>query len=162
MDAKEPGRFTERQVCLGQNVGDHVEALSGVSPGKLVVTDGSFFARAELERLGLPSRRRYRPPSAHPLNLAVTGGSRRNREGHRQRGRLRAGHPDPPGRCTCAVTFVRTTDKTCGTEVVFPSLGIKRALPLNEAVIIEITPEKGGPIEFACGMNMLRRSVVVE
>lgn len=45
---------------------------------------------------------------------------------------------------------------------MFPSLGIKRALPLNEAVIIEITPEKGGTLEFACGMNMLRGSVVVE
>ncbi len=45
---------------------------------------------------------------------------------------------------------------------MFPSLAIKRALPLNEAVIIETTPEKGGPLEFACGMNMLRGSVVVE
>lgn len=53
VDAKEPGRFTEREVRLGQNVGDHVEALSGVSPGELVVTDGGFFVRAELERLGL-------------------------------------------------------------------------------------------------------------
>lgn len=60
------------------------------------------------------------------------------------------------------ITLVRTTDKTCGTEVVFPSLGIKRALPLNEAVIIEITPEKGGTLEFACGMSMPRGSVVVE
>ena len=53
VDAKEPGRFTEREVRLGQNVGDHVEALSGVSPGDLVVTAGSFFVRAELERMGL-------------------------------------------------------------------------------------------------------------
>ena len=37
---------------------------------------------------------------------------------------LRAGTP-------ARITFVRTTDKTCGTEVVFPSLNIKRALPLN-------------------------------
>jgi hypothetical protein len=29
-------------------------------------------------------------------------------------------------------------DKTCGTEVVFPSLNIKRALPLNEPVVIEV------------------------
>jgi plastocyanin domain-containing protein len=44
--------------------------------------------------------------------------------------------------------------------VVFPSLNIKRALPLNEPVVIEFTPAKTG--EFACGMNMLKGVVVVE
>ena len=56
---------------------------------------------------------------------------------------------------------MRTTDKTCGTEVVFPSLNIKRALPLNEPVVIEFTPAKSGDIAFACGMNMLHGTVVV-
>ena len=60
------------------------------------------------------------------------------------------------------ITFVRTTDKTCGTEVVFPSLKIKRALPLNEPVVIEFTPAKSGDIAFACGMNMLHGTVVVQ
>jgi plastocyanin domain-containing protein len=68
---------------------------------------------------------------------------------------LRAGTP-------ARLTFVRTTDKTCGTEVVFPSLNIKRALPLNEPVIIEFTPAKAEEIAFACGMNMLRGAVVVQ
>ena len=60
------------------------------------------------------------------------------------------------------LTFLRTTDKTCGTEVVFPSLNIKRALPLNEAVVIEFTPAKSGDIAFACGMNMLHGTIVVQ
>jgi plastocyanin domain-containing protein len=38
--------------------------------------------------------------------------------------------------------FLRTTDKTCGTEVVFPTSNVKRALPLNEPVSIEFTPSK--------------------
>jgi plastocyanin domain-containing protein len=59
------------------------------------------------------------------------------------------------------ITFLRTTDKTCGTEVTFPSLNIKRALPLNEPITIEFTPAKAGEIAFACGMNMLRGTVVV-
>ncbi len=67
---------------------------------------------------------------------------------------LRAGTP-------ARITFVRTTDKTCGTEVVFPSLNIKRALPLNEPVVIEFTPAKSGDIAFACGMKMLHGSVIV-
>jgi plastocyanin domain-containing protein len=68
---------------------------------------------------------------------------------------LRAGVP-------ARLTFLRTTDKTCGTEVVFPSLNIKRALPLNQAVVIAFTPAKSGDIAFACGMSMLHGSVVVQ
>jgi plastocyanin domain-containing protein len=66
---------------------------------------------------------------------------------------LRAGVP-------ARLTFVRTTDKTCATEVVFPSLNLKRALPLNQAVVVEVTPSKG-ELTFTCGMNMLRGTIVV-
>jgi len=59
------------------------------------------------------------------------------------------------------ITFVRTADKSCGTEVVFPSLSIKRELPLNEPVEIEFMPAKAGDIAFACGLNMLHGTVVV-
>ena len=50
---KEPGRFIEREVRLGQTSGEQVEIVSGVQPGDVVVTEGSFFVRAERERLGL-------------------------------------------------------------------------------------------------------------
>jgi plastocyanin domain-containing protein len=36
-----------------------------------------------------------------------------------------------------------------------PSPNVKRALPLNEPVVIEFTPASGD-IAFACGMNMLK------
>ena len=68
---------------------------------------------------------------------------------------LRAGTP-------ARITFVRTTDKTCGTAVVFPALNITRALPLNEPVEIEFTPAEPGDFAFACGMNMLHGIVVVQ
>ena len=48
----EPGKFTEREVHLGDASGDRVEVLSGVQPGDQVVAKGSFFVRAERERLG--------------------------------------------------------------------------------------------------------------
>ena len=51
-DAQTPGRFIEREVTLGQTSGDHVEVASGIRPGDLVVTTGSFLVRAERERLG--------------------------------------------------------------------------------------------------------------
>jgi plastocyanin domain-containing protein len=57
---------------------------------------------------------------------------------------------------------VRTSDATCATEVVVPSLKIKRALPLNQPVTLEFTPQKTGDIEFVCGMGMLRGTIVVQ
>jgi Cu+-exporting ATPase len=68
---------------------------------------------------------------------------------------VRAGSP-------AQITFVRTTDKTCATEVVFPSLNIQRALPLNQPVTIAFTPSASGEIGFVCGMNMLRGTIVVQ
>lgn len=68
---------------------------------------------------------------------------------------LRAGAP-------ARITFVSTTNKTCGTEVVFPCLNIKRALPLNQPVAIEFTPAKPRDIAFACGLNLLHGTVVVQ
>lgn len=57
------------------------------------------------------------------------------------------------------ITFRRTTDQTCGTEVVFPAQNIRKALPLNEPVEVQLTPA-AGTIAFACGMDMLRGSIV--
>jgi len=56
----EPGKFIEREVRLGPASGDQVEVVSGVQPDDQVVSKGSFFVRAERERLGL------RPASGSP------------------------------------------------------------------------------------------------
>jgi len=45
------GRFVERPVTLGATFGDVVEVLAGLTPGERVVTEGSFFLRAEAARL---------------------------------------------------------------------------------------------------------------
>ena len=39
---------------------------------------------------------------------------------------------------------------------------IRRELPLNQPVDIEFTPSKTGNVDFVCGMNMLRGTIVVE
>ncbi len=162
-----PGQFTEREVRLGHQTGEWVEVLSGVAPGDLVVAEGSFFLRAERERLGLrqsasaptsatsgkPASQNSGQPAASTVQTAkvILG-----EQGYEPANvTLRAGAP-------ARLTFVRTTDKTCGTEIVFPSLNVKRSLPLNEPVDIEFTPAKAGEIAFACGMNMLKGVLVVE
>lgn len=47
----EDGRFLEKPVTLGSPVGDFVQVLDGLKPGDKVVTEGSFFLRAEAARV---------------------------------------------------------------------------------------------------------------
>jgi cobalt-zinc-cadmium efflux system membrane fusion protein len=53
-DSQQPGRFVERAVTLGVSSGEQVEVVSGLRSGDVVVTEGSFFVRAERERLATP------------------------------------------------------------------------------------------------------------
>lgn len=59
------------------------------------------------------------------------------------------------------VTFLRVTDSTCATEVLFADYGIRRDLPLNQAVTVSFTPRKAGEFTFTCGMNMHRGKLIV-
>jgi cobalt-zinc-cadmium efflux system membrane fusion protein len=161
-DPQQSGRFIEREVRLGDRSGNDVAVLSGVKPGDSVVAQGSFAVRAERDRLGL--RATGRAAGASTSSAADQSAARPETQGGKvlvtENGyepaklTLRAGQP-------ARITFVRTTDKTCGTEVVFPSLNIRRPLPLNEPVVVEFTPKSSGEIGFVCGMNMLRGTVIV-
>jgi hypothetical protein len=149
-NSNDPGKFVEREVRLGAVAGDVAEVVSGVVPGDVIVREGSFFIRAERDRLGL------RTPAGTGSQATVQTAKIVVSEKGFEPGTitLRAGAP-------ARLTFVRTSDKTCATEVVFPSLKIKRALPLNEAVTIEFTPEKS-EMTFTCGMNMLKGTLLVK
>jgi hypothetical protein len=59
------------------------------------------------------------------------------------------------------VTFVRTTDKTCATEVVFPDLNVTRPLPLNEAVTVDVPSDAARTLTFQCGMGMYKGALLV-
>lgn len=156
----EPGKFTERAVRLERSSGAQVEVLSGLAPGDVIVTAGSFFVRAERDRLGIRTKEAPAAP-----NAAVPGTDPMPEAGI-QTARITVGDTAfEPARLTlragvpARITFVRTSDKTCGTEVVFPSLKIERALPLNEPIAIDVTPASG-ELAFTCGMNMLRGTIV--
>ena len=69
--------------------------------------------------------------------------------------RLRRGVP-------ARITFLRTTDETCATEVIFPDYGIKRELPLNQPATIRLTPTRAGEFSFTCGMKMQRGNLIVQ
>ena len=110
--------------------------------GDRIVTDGSFSVRAERDRLGMSASAtpRRQPGVANRARSAKAVSVQEAKVVVTEQGfepaklTLRARTP-------VKITFVRTTDKTCATEVVFPSLNIRRALPLNQPVAIEFTPE---------------------
>ena len=165
VNPKNPGEFVEREVRLGAVADGLVSVLAGVQPGDVVVGEGSFYVRAERERLG--SRQSGPAPAAAPIGPPRPVSERQStpdvqtakvvigdQSYEPEKLSLRAGVP-------ARVTFTRTSDKTCGTEVVVPSLNIKRALPLNVPVVVELPPSNPGHIKFACGMGMLEGTVVV-
>jgi plastocyanin domain-containing protein len=67
----------------------------------------------------------------------------------------------PAGKPT-ALVFTRTSDEGCGQQLVFPSLNIRKDLPLNKPVRVEFTMPASGSVAFTCGMAMYRGSVVAQ
>lgn len=62
---------------------------------------------------------------------------------------------------TTKINFIRTDPTDCLSEVVLPDFRIKKELPLDKKVTVEITPEKKGEFGYACGMNMYHGKIVV-
>jgi plastocyanin domain-containing protein len=60
------------------------------------------------------------------------------------------------------LVFTRVEDTECGSEVQIPSIGVKKELPLNQPVEIAFKADKPGEVGFACGMDMMRGSLVVQ
>ncbi len=60
------------------------------------------------------------------------------------------------------LNFTRTDPNSCLEEVVLGDFSIRRELPLNQKVAIEITPEKKGEFTYACGMNMFHGKIIVK
>jgi plastocyanin domain-containing protein len=69
--------------------------------------------------------------------------------------RLKAGVPT-------VLVVTRMTDKTCATELVIKDRKIRQSLPLKRAVEIRLGAEKAGRLRFACGMDMVSGTLVVE
>lgn len=67
----------------------------------------------------------------------------------------------PKGKTT-KVNFFRTDPSSCLEEVVLGDFKIRRHLPLNQKVTIELTPQQAGEYTFVCGMNMYHGKIIVK
>lgn len=62
------------------------------------------------------------------------------------------------------LVFTRTSTSTCATDVHFilpDGTKIDEDLPLNTPVEIALAPDRPGRIDYACGMNMTKGTIVV-
>ncbi|MBI2593551.1 cupredoxin domain-containing protein [Candidatus Daviesbacteria bacterium] len=67
----------------------------------------------------------------------------------------------PEGKTT-KINFLRKDPSSCLEEVVIGDFKIRKFLPLNEKVSIEITPKKKGEFSFSCGMGMFHGKLIVK
>ncbi len=61
-----------------------------------------------------------------------------------------------------ALTFFLKSEAGCGNTVVLPAAKWKKTLKVGEKATVVYTPTKSGALGFACGMDMMKGSVLVK
>lgn len=67
----------------------------------------------------------------------------------------------PRGKTT-KINFIRKDPSSCLEEVVLGDFNVRKHLPLNQTVMVELTPQKSGEFVYACGMNMYHGKIIVK
>jgi Cu+-exporting ATPase len=60
------------------------------------------------------------------------------------------------------LTFDRQETGDCTSRVLFPDFQVSAALPAHQLTTIRLDPAEAGEFGFACGMNMVHGSLIVE
>ena len=63
---------------------------------------------------------------------------------------------------TVKLIFIRKDPTSCLEEVVFGDFKIRKQLPLNQKVLVELTPRKSGEFTYTCAMNMYHGKIIVK
>jgi|SRR3989344_3836589 len=66
----------------------------------------------------------------------------------------------PKGKTT-KLNFLRKDPNSCLEEVVLGDFKVRKYLPLNQKITIELTPQKSGEFGYTCGMNMYHGKIIV-
>lgn len=148
-----PGEFLEREVTTGARAQGAVEIVRGVSAGDVVVTTGSFYIRAERERLGLRQPASAADPhgaGARTIDVAVTASG------------FIPARVEVAAGTHVKLRVTRQVESTCGTDLVVAGKKVTEQLPLNKPVEVDLGVVSRGEVAFSCGMNMLKGTVVVQ
>src|SRR5262245_38916316 len=60
------------------------------------------------------------------------------------------------------IVFDRQESGECTSRVVFPDFAVNRVLPAYALTTVQLVPDRAGQFGFACGMNMVHGTLVVE
>ncbi len=60
------------------------------------------------------------------------------------------------------LVFDRQESGDCTSRVLFSDFGVSAALPAFERTAVDLVPDKAGEFGFACGMNMIHGTLLVE
>lgn len=60
------------------------------------------------------------------------------------------------------INFLRKDPSSCLEEVVLSDFKVRKQLPLNKRVSVEITPQEQGEFTYSCGMNMFHGKIIVQ
>lgn len=181
------GRFMPAEVRSGVESDGYVQILSGLQGGEEVVTSAQFLIDSEARLqsavgamvAGHDHGTASHPGTAEP-KAAAPGHHTMSASEHTATPSAAAGEaqvihitvgkagytpseiklePGIPAR----LVFIRTENGGCTDQIQIPAFGIEPTpLPLNTAVTFEITPEKSSTFKFACGMDMVTGTVVVQ
>ncbi len=67
----------------------------------------------------------------------------------------------PKGKTT-KLNFIRKDPTACLEEVMLGDFKIRKNLPLNQKVVVELTPQKSGEFIYTCSMNMYHGKIIVK
>lgn len=163
------GRFRPVEVVPGVSAGGRVQILQGLAGGEEVVTSAQFLIDSEARLKSAVGAMMSGHGAAHdhdatpgaPAAAHVEDGVQVVHVSVTAQGyapgsiTLRAGVP-------ARLVFTRHAEGGCIEQVQIPSLGVAPTyLPLHEPVTITVTPPEDGTFTFACGMDMIRGTILV-
>lgn len=151
--------FEPRDVAVGTTTEGWTEILSGLREGELVAETGGYLIDSESALQGGgsadPHAGHGMAPSGdiqdgkHEVNIHVKG-SYSPATIHLKKG------------VRTTLNFHRDEDSRCTEEIIIKDFGIRKKLAAWKTTTIELTPDRTGEFQFACGMDMAHGTIVVE
>ena len=168
----ESNTFEPRDVTIGSSTDGTVEITGGVREGEHVAATGGFLIDSE-SALQQPTTN---PHAGHDMNSIGT--SKPASEAHSHK----VGHSGKKEKEVKVLVkgwyepevirakrgellrlhFYRDEDSPCTEELVFEAFNVRKKLAPWKTTTIEITPASAGEFQFACGMDMVHGTLIVE